>query len=210
MGYPLPENNDIVLMSQPSDVTLNQPIISYDSQTNHWIVTGGGYWRNTSWFNDVNNIWWGYIGETKNVGNYDSVGITYYNTSGTHNCTVLSSYGYWTDHNGWTEESHNPSYGDGLGVAFDYQDIIRRKKWGGWVDPADTTYLGDGFAASITYDYNFVNYNEYARTFYVHTWETAQINSITFGGHGTTFGVNISITNSRYSFKAFNDSDAHF
>jgi len=89
-------------------------------------------------------------------------------------------------------------------------DVIKLKKVEEWVDPADTTYLGDGFAASITYDYNFVNYNGYARTFYVHTWQTAQISSITFGGSGTTFGVNISITNSQYSFKAFNGSDATF
>ena len=208
---PKNNNSEITPLSQGSDVTMNAPIIIYDPYTSRWTVTGGGYWKNTNWFNDITNVWVGYIGETKNVGNYDSVGIAFYNTSGTYNTKVISSYGYWTDHNGWTGESYNPSHGDGrYGVAFDYQDVIKLQRLDLWIDPEDVTYLGNGFAASITYDSNFTNYNGYARSFYVRTWSKAKINSISFGVSGKQFGVNFNISDAQNSFQVFSGSDTTF
>ncbi|WP_042200864.1 hypothetical protein [Paenibacillus camerounensis] len=103
---------------------MNNAWVTFDSHTNRWNVTGGGYWNDTAWFNDNPGSWWGTKGETKNVGGLDSVGITYYNTNGGYGSTsVISSLGYVTDHDGWTQDLINPSHGDGkLGVAFDFQD----------------------------------------------------------------------------------------
>ncbi|SFD59624.1 hypothetical protein [Bacillus sp. UNCCL81] len=200
-----------ILSSQGSDITMNAPWITYDSVTKRWDVTGGGYWKNTHWFNDITNAWVGYVGETKNVGGYDSVGVTYYNTSGTYNTSVLSSYGTWNDGNGWSSSTSNPSHGNGkYGVAFDYQDKIKLVDILGLIGPEDATYLGHGFSAGVQYDSNFANYNGKARTFYVHTWSNASISSITLGVSGKTFGADIQITNSANSFTIYNGSDASF
>lgn len=204
-----PEDTIFTPLSQGSDVTMDKPEIYYDSLARQWIVSGGGHWNNKNWFYDFLNIW---PSNTKNVGNFDSFGITYYNTSGSYNTAVKSSYGYWTDGNGWYVSTYNPSHGDGkYGVAFDFQDvakIINPNEL--YIDPEDVTYLGSEFFAIITYDSNFTNYNGYARTFYVHTWDNAIINSITFGVSGKQFGIDISISNVEHSFKIFNGSDSVF
>ncbi|GAB2695351.1 coiled-coil domain-containing protein [Paenibacillus thermoaerophilus] len=206
------KESGVTILSSGSDIYLNSVWITYDSITSRWTVTGGGYWNNTNWFNDGPSFWWGYVGETKNVGGVDAVGITYYNTSGTYNTAVISSLGYVTDHNGWSDYLYNPSHGNGrYGVAFDFQDKMRVQKVGGLgPSPDDFTYYGSGFSATITYDSNFTNYNGYARTMYAHTWDTTTINSIGFSGGGGQYGVDISWSSSSNRFVVFNGSDTVF
>ena len=190
---------------------MNSVWITYDATTSRWNVTGGGYWKNTNWWGDRPGGWWGYSGETKNVGGVDSVGITYYNTSGTYNTAVISSMGYATDQNGWSEYMYNPSHGNGrYGVAFDFQDKIKLKNVCGVCYASDSTYFGSGFSASVTYDSNFSNYNGYARTMYAHTWSDTTINSIGFSGGGSNFGVTVSWSSSSNRFAIFNGSDTTF
>lgn len=155
------------------------------------------------------------MGDSKNVGGYDSVGITYYNTSGTCNATVKKSLGYWHDGGDSSMQSSSPSHGGGrLGVAFDYQDKVTVTSVNFLTGAYSYKYLGAGFAATITYDSKFVNWNGKARTFNAHTWNTTDISSIGFnGGGGTggaTFGVDIAFSSTSNSFKAFNSADTSF
>ncbi|WP_199624635.1 hypothetical protein [Paenibacillus alkalitolerans] len=205
------ENEEVSILSSGTDITMNSVWITYDSATARWTVTGGGYWKNTNWWNDRPGGWWGYAGETKNMGGVDSVGITYYNTGGTYNTSVVSSLGYVTDHNGWSDYMENPSHGDGrYGVAFDFQDKMRLKNACGVCVVGDYTYYGSGFSASVTYNSNFVNYNGYARSMYAHTWNTTTINSIGFNGSGTGFGVTFGWSSESNKFPIFNGSDTTF
>ncbi|CAM3126807.1 hypothetical protein PASE110613_17660 [Paenibacillus sediminis] len=195
-----------------TDVTMNSVWITYDAQTRRWNASGGGYWNGTAWFTDNPGGWWGTKGETKNVGGLDSVGITYYNSSGYGTTSVVSSLGYVTDHNGWSVDLNNPSHGDGKnGVAFDFQDQMKLKSISGITPKAsDFTYLGEGFAATITYDSGFSNYHGKARSMYAHTWSNTSINSIGFSGGAGNFGVTVSWANEGHSWLVFNNSDTSF
>ena len=198
-------DNSITPKSTTTDVLMNQVNIYYDAYTTQWIVSGGGYWVNDSWISDLSSILW-IPGNVRNVGNRDSVGIAFYNTSGTYNTQVMSSVGVANNMEGdWDIRMNNPSHGDGMnGVAFEFQDQIRYDLNNHF------SYLGKGFAASIAYSAGFSNYNGYARTFYVHTWNSAYISDIGFGVSGKQFGVDVNITNSQNSFKIFNNSDTVF
>ena len=89
---------DASIMSAPNDLICNGVNIYYDAQASEWIVSGGGWWQNTRWVGDVDGLMLGYLGETKNVGGFDSVGITYNNTNGSYTgVRVVSSMGYITD-----------------------------------------------------------------------------------------------------------------
>ncbi|WP_223068319.1 hypothetical protein [Paenibacillus caui] len=208
-----PEQNDISILSTGTDLTLNPVMMTFDSNTSRWTLTGGGYWKNDNWFYDKTGVWWGYVGETKNMGGVDSIGITLFNTGGSYKTSVVSSLGSVTDHNGWTVYMYNPSHGDGkYGVAFDYQDKIKLTKVDsfGPYDSSDFTYFGSGFAASVSYDSNFVYYNGYARTMYAHTWDTTTINNIGFSGSGGQYGVTVNFSTSSNKFLIFNNYDTTF
>jgi hypothetical protein len=208
--YKLEMPQDPVALSQPSDVYLNAVDIYSDASTGNWHVTGGGYWSNRNWFSDAPSFFLPSVGDTKNVGGFDSVGVTYYNTSTTYNATVVSSMGYWHDGVGNNWSSTSPSHGDGkLGVAFDYQDKVRVTYADPWT--TEVEYEGTGFSATITYSASFADYNGKARTFYAHTWKSTNISSITFKGDtGGTFGADIQFSTSENKFQAFNNSDTNF
>ncbi|WP_212958887.1 hypothetical protein [Paenibacillus albilobatus] len=202
-------NEDQVVspMSQGSDIQMNKPTIVYSATSKEWIVTGGGYWKTENWKNDVPGVWLPITGETKNIGGRDSVGITFFNKSGTYNAKVLSSSGYLMNGRGQEIKNDNPTYGNGnVGVAFEIQDYAKLADAG----TADVYYMGHNFAAQIVYDENFKNLHGNARTFYVHTWDNSSINNIQMGASGGTFGVTFSIANESKSFKIFNNADASF
>jgi hypothetical protein len=209
----VPSSEVMSPLSVPSDAKCNAVSIYYDSAQNQWVVSGGGWWQNSNWFNDRNWMWFPYTGETHNVGGLDSVGIAYNNTSGTYNASVISSMGYMTDQSGWGEYSYSPSHGDGsLGVAFDFQD--KQKYIKSPINPiiyaSDVTYFGKGYSALIRYNSNFSSYNGNARAFYAHTWNSCNISGLTFGyGSGFTFGVNITFSDAN-GWKIFNNSDTPF
>ncbi len=213
LEVPTNSNSGMIPLSAPNDAICNSVSIYYDSGASQWVVSGGGWWTTDQWFNDRNWIWVPYIGETHNVGGYDSVGIAYNNTSGTYNTSVISSMGYITDQDGWGESSDSPSHGDGsLGVAFDFQD--KQKYTRSPVNPVvysyDVAYQGKGYSALIRYNSNFANYNGNARVFYAHTWNTCNITNLSFGaGSGFTFGVDIDFSTSN-GWKIFTNSDTSF
>lgn len=55
-------NSIAITSTEPADINMNKPIIYYDSQLDEWSVTGGGFWRNDNWFNDITGPWIGYKG----------------------------------------------------------------------------------------------------------------------------------------------------
>ncbi|WP_138917773.1 hypothetical protein [Paenibacillus vortex] len=198
--------SEVSPFSQAADISMSNVTISYDAQTQRWTVTGGGSWNNNNWVNDLPSFFGEWVGTVKNVGSYDTVGFTFYNTSGTAP-VMLRSSAYITDHSGRTLESTSPSHGDGKkGVAFDYQDNAKLIA----VNPSTFTYLGRGFAASATYSSTFTNYHGYARSFYGHTWNTTGISSVSFGGTGSTYGVTINFSSTSNRFPAYSNADKTF
>jgi len=200
-------------LSQGSDIILNKVIIMYDSKTGYWFVAGGGSWRTDNWKNDAPEFILPLVGSSKNVGGMDAIGVSYFNTSGTYNASVIGSLGYWHDGEGNSVESSNPSAGDGkYGVAFEFQDkvTVKSNNLPSPIVEYELSYMGYGFSATITYDSNFENWNGKARTLYAHTWVNTEISSITFHGNSNTFGADVNFSNQSNKFWIYNGADTNF
>lgn len=214
------EEQGLVELEQPpviqpfsagNDVSLNAPVIYFDKYTNNWYVTANGSWKNTNWFGDITNVWAGYVGETKNVGPTDAIGVTFFNTSGSYTTKVTSSSALITDGGSWTASYTNPKWGTGVnGTAFEIQDKIKLNRVPLLISASDCSFLGKNFSVTITYDSKFSNYHGYARTLYTHTWSSTYIDSIKFGVSGKTFGADVVIKNGTNSFTIFNGADTVF
>lgn len=193
--------SDIAVASEPGNVKLNNVTVTYDSYNDTWIVSGGGYWLSDAYWRDDTYPYIG-IGK-KDIGDYDAVGISLYNTSGTYNTRIIESYGYCSS--GVEEKyNYNPTICDGRqGAVFEYQDMINN------ID-GDVVYLGERFAAVVVYDADFTNFNGYARAFYLHTWSSAVINEIGFGSSDKTWQFNVSITNEEKSFSCYSSGETRF
>ena len=171
------------------DVTLNTPLVVYDSLLKSWIVTCGGVWNN-------NNFDVGY--KFGNIGGEDAFGVGYTNIASQYKSSVVKASGMITDDSGDISLSKsNRSDGDGSkGFGFRLQDytvsVLMSRK-----------YVGYKWYGSCTYDINFASYSGIATAYYVHTWNSAEITSIRFGLEGRTAGVEISVDVSSKSFTAF-------
>ncbi len=183
---------------------MTDPIISYDPQTKEWLVSGGGYWTSNNWVNEAGNFW-GYEGESKNIGKRDAFGVGYTSTSGTYKSSVKRSYALISDESGHSVEAKSRSDGNGqLGFGFQLQDYARvqRLYLGG---SYDLTYIGRNFGGTCVYSSDFTYYNGNATSYYIHTWDQAVINSINFGKNGKNAGISFDITNIEYSFPAYSN-----
>ncbi|MEA3572469.1 hypothetical protein U9M73_21305 [Paenibacillus phoenicis] len=206
-----PDESLVSPSSQGSDVTLNKVLITYDAQTGYWFVAGGGSWKNNNWSADVPTFLIPSVGDSKNVGGMDAIGVTYYNTSGDYNASVISSLGYWHDGEGNSVESNSPSEGNGkYGVAFEFQDKAIVTSVNYVTGYYTYKYLGQGFSAVVTYNSNFTNWNGKARTFYAHTWSSTNISSISLNGSNSGFGASVTFSSSSNNFKIYNDADTSF
>ena len=116
----VPADYEVAPASIPTDALCNPVDIYYDAAVQEWVVVGGGWWSNTNWFDDTDPVEY-HVG---NMGGFDSVGIEFNGTYGSYNgVSVISSYGYMTDHHGTSITSEYPSHGDGqYGAAFDFQE----------------------------------------------------------------------------------------
>ncbi|MPM05590.1 hypothetical protein SDC9_51880 [bioreactor metagenome] len=157
-------------------------------------MTCGGTWDTAQWFNDGNST-------SGNVGNYDGFGVGYTGTSGTYSSYVMRASGMLTNDLSGSElrtiSTNNRSDGDGsLGFGFRLQDSIV------YLSGA-YSYIGKEWSGSCTYDSNFGSYSGIATGYYVHTWETAVLSSVTFGVNNQTAGVNFTIIDEAYFFQAF-------
>lgn len=96
----------------------------------------------------------------------------------------------------------NRSDGDGaLGFGFRLQDYIFDKS----IIGSNKGYVGYKWAGDVTYDDCFGSYSFIATSYYIHTYSTATLDSITFGIQGKQAGLNIIINNSINSFTGFSN-----
>lgn len=201
--YPTEVINRPTSRSQNSDVVINAPDIYYTTGDQTWTVATGGYWRNENWKKDVTITSIG-----GNVGGVDGFGVGYSNTGGTYKTYVVRNTG--AINNGKTGAEHegiitsNRSDGDGkLGFGFQMQDTFGYSENSGPIQ-----YIGSGWAGSATYSRDFGYYSGIATSYYVHTWDDAKLNSVSFTvGDSNTISFDISFKES--SFKAYG-SDTRF
>lgn len=168
------------------DVTLAAPVIYYEAWNNCWSVTCGGEWNNTN-----------YGGYINDVGGDDGFGVGYTNSSNPYKSSVVSCSAYLTDaNNRYYESTSNRSDGDGSkGFGFRLQD--------GWQNIGN--YVGHKWSGVCTYDNWFGNYNGVATAYYIHTYNEANLKSVTFGKNGTTAGIEANIEAVESSFTAFSN-----
>ena len=146
----------------------------YEAWNNCWSVTCGGEWNNTN-----------YGGYINDVGGDDGFGVGYTNSSNPYKSSVVSCSAYLTDaNNRYYESTSNRSDGDGSkGFGFRLQD--------GWQNIGN--YVGHKWSGVCTYDNWFGNYNGVATAYYIHTYNEANLKSVTFGKNGTTAGIEANI-----------------
>lgn len=177
-----------------SCVVMNRPIVSYDANTSCWSVTGGGYYKDLSWI--PNNI----VESKKNVGGYDAYGVSYTNVKGTYSARIVKQYAYISDGVGTEKTSNARSFGgDKTGYGFQFQDYTWRVNDPSHMPIGHDYYVGKHFATQLVYSNDFVNFSGTATTFHIHTYDKAQLKSVTL----STSGVSAVIDFSESSFKAF-------
>ncbi len=172
--------------SDSSDVTLNTPTVFYDSIVKEWTVTCGGEWKNNNCKPTA------YIGTY--VGDADAFGVGYTNIQYSYNTYVKSAYAYIADENGNNRvTTSNRSDGDGSqGFGFRLQDKM-----------LNGLYIGYRWYGSCTYDLYFSYYCCIITGYYIHTYSSAEIGSISFGIQDKTAGVEATIENTSKSFSAY-------
>lgn len=177
--------------SGSGDVTLTAPHIFYQAWENSWTVTCGGNWNTLNWGDNI---------LPGNIGGLDAFGVGYTNSTLPYKSYVMHSTAYLSD---GIDSNHNVSTtnrsdGDGSkGFGFRLQDYT----YGILIH----TYVGLTWYGACTYDNYFSSYNGVATAYYVHTYDTANISSVTFGAQGKTAGVNIEITSKENSFIAYSN-----
>lgn len=182
--------------SGSGDVTLTAPTLYYLAAENQWQMACGGYWNNDNW-RSIDGI--------GNIGGKDAFGVGFTNT-GTYKSSVVRVYARLSNADLTRNTSTtNRSDGDGSkGFGFQLQDEAFTLSFN-----SPTQYIGYKWFGSCTYDSNFASYSGIATGYYIHTYNSAAINSITFGVTGKIAGVNISIANVNDSFAAYS-SDTIF
>lgn len=181
--------DEIETRSGSGDVALTAPTIFYEAWEKTWTVTCGGNWKNENWVEQI------LIG---NTGGEDAFGVGYTNTSNSYKSSVVRTSAYITDEYGDKMVStSNRSDGDGSkGFGFRLQDYMYNKN-------TDSRYVGYKWYGSCTYDSNFGTYSGVATAYYIHTYDKANISSISFGLNGKTGGLGIEISSNENSFTAF-------
>lgn len=146
------------------DVALDTPTIYYESWSKNWSVTCGGHWKNNEYGDSVGN-----------VGGADGFGVGYTNSSNKYSSKVMSASAYMTDVNSnYRASTSNRSDGDGSkGFGFRIQDHWK-----------SGYYVGHKWSGLCTYDRWFGNYNGVATAYYIHTYDSASLESVSFGFDG--------------------------
>lgn len=191
--------------SGSSDVTMSNVMITYESTTQEWCVTGGGHWVSYQAIaNDMPIDLFPYAGKKTNIGGQDAVGVTLYQTSGTKP-TLKRCSGYIHDGKGNDMTLNNPYNLDSTrGVAFEYQDY--KTTLSAIAGYPEFNYMGYGFAAQAIYDSKFAQYHGKARSYYAHTWKNTSIKSIGI----STSGFNTSWSDAENRWAIYNNSEKIF
>lgn len=187
--YNTPASDVAVASSDNSDVYMSAPTLYFTAQEYTWTVTCGGNWRNDNWDS---------TSSVGNIGNKDGFGVGYTNCTGAYNSSVVRSYASIKDQNNSNAKvTSNRSTGDGSkGFGFELQDSAIA---GG----SPRLYVGYRWYGSCTYSAGFTSMGGIATAYYIHTYSTAEIQSVTFGVTGNEAGVQTEIRNVAYSFTAY-------
>lgn len=193
--------------SEPSDITLNNVICSYNDNTGDWSLVAGGSWDDINVVRQECDVSWIYNGLTVNIGGTDAVGMTIYNTSGTTPALKTSFATIYED--GTAKTLNNPSiYDTNRGIAFEYQDKYT------FVDiyssPIQGKYYGEGFACVMRFGSSFINWNGFARSYYTHTWKNTVIDSLGFNIGVDSVGFDVSWAEGINHMELYSNGDTQF
>lgn len=180
------ETNTPTPASDSSDVRLSAPSIYYSTTGQCWYVTFSGYWLTDEWLNESSG--------NGNVGSQDAYGVYFSNTSGTFNSAIEDCYFRISNVGGanlrYTENLSSVNVDDEDGFFFKLQDKI-----------INGTYQGEEWYGWCIYDSSFGSYSGYAYAFYIHTYSSCVINSITLGATPDGHIYEVEFTNAAYSFE---------
>ena len=165
----------IMPMADGSDVKINNPIVYYYLVSDRWSVTTGGYWLTGNYDNSI-------ILSGQDVGGLDGFGVAF-TESANYNSSVVSVSARLETSSGEKVTTSNRSDGNGReGFGFKLQDKYMR------VDEA-YKYLGYTWYGICYYDSDFASFSTTATSYYIHTYDKAYIDSITFSVDGEKAGL---------------------
>lgn len=176
-----------------SNVELNTPGVFYDSITREWVVTCGGEWVDNSWRHLIEFL-------PHDVGGADAFGVGFTNTGGTYNATVqrASASLRVVDDTSRVKNTQHRSDGDGEhGFGFQLQDYTY------YDADQELHYLGSKWSGTCYYSQSFTNFSGVATAYYIHTFDSAEIEDISFGVTGKEAGVDVTISSTSKSFVAY-------
>lgn len=182
------------------DVDLSLPLIYYQAWEDTWTITFGGTWNSDDW--DSNSGYCGPLIPTRNVGDADAFGVGFTNTNGNYHSSVIRSSAYLTDISG-TMQNDTDVRTDGNGAngfGFRLQDYKK------YIDETfEVDYIGYSWSGLCTYDTNFQLYSGIATSYYIHTYDSCVINSLSFGVNGNLAGITVNLSNASKSFMAYSN-----
>ncbi len=196
--------NSISTRSTSNKVELEACSIVYGSDKN-WRIYGGGSWLSyLGYKHDLPGFaWFPSVGDKKNVGGLDAVGITIVNQSGT-TPDLVRAFAYIHDDHGHEEYYYNAANENHKdGVIFEYQDYQRCLTSG---FTYTSSYMGHGFSATAIYDSSFAKWNGQCRPMYTHTWDKGNISGITVGNSG----ISVSVNNKDYGWTSYGTKTVSF
>lgn len=101
--YEVYHEDKVEFSSSSSDVSLNKPLIYYDSSTKEYVISARGNWKKHTYEVPKFSWWYPSVGSTKNIGGTEAIGISLTNTKGeTDGLAINAGYGYF--YNGSSEK----------------------------------------------------------------------------------------------------------
>lgn len=177
--------------SSEDDVALNKPTIKYDSLTKQYIITATGNWKNHNYEVPTWSWWYPSVGDTKNIGGADAIGISLTNTSGsTAQLAINSGYGKFYNGTATKQSTTLATEDDNYGGGFTVQDFIKITKVDNYVLWCNMEYYYNAYNMTCVVRYNnyFKNYNGNAKLFYSHTWDNTSVTSVSLSKTGAGLG----------------------
>ncbi len=188
--------------SSSGDYSASKPTISYDSKTKQYIITGKGRWKRHTYEVPTFSWWYPSVGDTKNIGGNEGIGISITNTSGsTKGLAINSGYGYFYNGNAKKKSTTLVTNNDNYGGGYKVQDFIKFTKVDNYVFWVNTEYYYNAYNAKCVLKYNskFAKYNGNAKLFYSHTWDKTKVTGIGL----SKSGVNISWSDNSDKWNAY-------
>jgi hypothetical protein len=188
IGYYTFENEQPLFesYSNSGNVYLSDVSVYYNVISMTWTLTGAGFWYHSSYWDDA-NIVWPSVGKIYDVGkSSDAVGILLHDTYGNSNgVSLVDGFGRFS--NGTdkrTEYNRFTGVTSSNGAVYKVRDtdyVHEVNTFLGVPTSWKFYYNANDFNVSVTFNSNFTNYHGNAVFMYAHTWNDAELNSITIG-----------------------------